>query len=779
MPYEIRKVQKGWKVFTKGTDRSHSNDPLPLARAKEQLKALYANADPADEKKGGSTLLARVLFPTASAIYDTVLGKNIFTGQGRGMIGGFDDSDWTVLYGGVEDDDAIDQGSKEDAEALVKQAEDKFDVEEATGEPEYLKQAKAYAKKAGYKDASSLKLADDGKHKLELRGVKFGSITNNDFIIYKQHFPALAEKKRKQYLARAKKIKGDWAKNKYSPNSLAINILWDGARKSGGADEDEEERELRRNMERAKLESYNGDYQRILDQKKRDLMLQNADLYRQAQEARPEGVSLFTRDQMRTLADETDREFRASLSPADYAEYLALKKKYPNWKGGFDWGRVPGISEAIQHPFLNDAVQEGTKFISDTVSDFFKTPEEKEKERKRKEACEICNKGAGYRGGEKKMNFRKEGDDPRNWGYDEEEEIEAPPPEQPQFIGDPTQFKPLPYDPNNPLMYMVGGAVPINKKLYEKAKEIVYPRYKKPSAYRSGAVVKLYKEMGGKFKENNGRPLARWFREEWQDVGNKEYPVYRPTKRVSKDTPLTASEIDPENLRLQIREKQEIRGEKNLKPFVKKGGRLAQTDEEETKIAKKIIQKVAGEQNAEVKKISETPMGDDNIRKYLPNSKILKYSELADVSNIEELLPSPKSYFFLLYERSINNGHWVVVNRYIDNGRDTICYFCSYGSKIDEPLRWNSPEQNRELGQDKPYLSILLRNSGKKLQYNNVQYQSKTSPVATCGAFATLWIKANLRDNMTLQDFHEWIAEIKKETGLSYDAIASNAISQR
>ena len=685
MPYEIRKVHKGWKVFTKGTDRSHSNDPLPLARAKEQLKALYANANPADEaKKGGSTLLARVLFPTASAIYDTVLGKNIFTGQGRGLIGGFDDSDWTVLYGGVEDDDAIDQGSKEDAEALVKQAEDKFDVEEATGEPEYLKQAKAFAKKAGYKDASSLKLADDGKHKLELRGVKFGSITNNDFIIYKQHFPAIAEKKRKQYLARAKKIKGDWAKNKYSPNSLAINILWDGARKDGG----------------------------------------------------------------------------------------------------FDWGNL--LSGAVQeglnpnnNPLLNDVVQEGTKFISDTVSDFFKTPEEKEKERRRKEACEICNKGAGYSGGGEKgedadLKRRREIQEAFYRQFPDQHPLPPPP-----------AWLPPPNDPfwlgNAPPLgdgYR-GGAVPLNKKLYEKAKEIVYPRYKKPSAYRSGAVVKLYKEMGGKFKENNGRPLARWFREEWKDVGNKEYPVYRPTKRVSKDTPLTASEIDPENLRLQIREKQEIRGEKNLKPFVKKGGRLAQTDEEETKIAKKIIQKVAGEQNAEVKKISETPMGDDNIRKYLPNSKILKYSELADVSSIEELLPSPKSYFFLLYERSINNGHWVVVNRYIDNGRDTICYFCSYGSKIDAPLRWNSPEQNRELGQDKPYLSILLRNSGKKLQYNNVQYQSKTSPVATCGAFATLWIKANLRDNMTLQDFHEWIAEIKKETGLSYDAIASNAISQR
>lgn len=585
MPYEIRKVQKGWKVYTKGTDRSHSNDPLSLARAKAQLKALYANTDDTDLKGG--------------------------------MIGGFDDEDFYRLFssaGGVkfeEDDDAIDQGSKEDAEALVKQAEDKFDVEEATGEPEYLKQAKAFAKKAGYKDASSLKLADDGKHKLELRGVKFGSITNNDFIIYKQHFPAIAEKKRKQYLARAKKIKGDWAKNKYSPNSLAINILWDGARK----------------------------------------------------------------------------------------------------EGGFDWGNL-----------LSGAVQEGTKLIGDTVSDFLKTPEQKEEERKRKEACKICaGEGSGYS----------------------------------------------------------GGAVPLNKKLYEQAKAEVYPRYKKPSAYRSGAVVKRYKDLGGKFKDNNGRPLARWFKEEWKDVGNQDYPVYRPTKRVSKDTPLTASEIDPENLRLQVREKQEIRGEKNLKPFVAKGGRLAQTDEEETKIAKKIIQKVAGEQNAEVKKVAETPMGDDNIRKYLPNAKILKYSELADVSNIEELLPSPKSYFFLLYEHSFNNGHWVVINRYINNGKDTICYFCSYGSKIDAPLRWNSPARNQELGQGTPYLTILLRKSGKSLQYNNVAYQSKTSPVATCGAFATLWIKANLRENMSLTDFHDWIKEIKDETGLSYDAIASNAISSR
>jgi len=670
MPYEIRKVSKGWKVFTKGTDRSHSNDPLPLSRAKNQLKALYANNADEDAKMRG------------------------------GMIGGFDDGDWNKLFGvyGGADDDDDDAQAKEDSEAIVRLDKDEksFDVEDATGEPEYLKLAKQFAKKAGYKDAASLKLADDGKHKLMLRGVKFGSINNNDYIIYRQHFPSIAEQKRKQYLARARKIKGDWAKNKYSPNSLAINILWDGSNK----------------------------------------------------------------------------------------------------KGGFDWA-------GLASDFVKDAAAAAPGFIIDN----FGTEEAREKKRQVDEACKVCKEGYGMSGGEKKMNFRKDGDDPRNWGYDEDvyigldgkpiskdeyqEQFKSPVepeyPEQPQFVGDPTQFQPQPYDPTNPLMYMVGGAVPINKKLYERVKAEIYPLYKKPSAYRSGAVVKRYKDLGGKFKDSEeGRPLARWFKEEWKDVGNwgkanfgalPPYPVYRPTKRISKDTPLTPEEIDPENLQLQIEEKQKIRGDSNLKPF--KGGRLAQTDAEETKVAKQILNKVAGEANAAVREISETPMSDSNIRRYFPNAKVLKYSELADVEDITTLLPQPKSFFFLLYEQSFNSGHFVSVNRYIDNGRDTICFFCSYGSKIDAPLRWNSPEKNRELGQGEPYLTELLRKSGKYIQYNRVQYQSKTSPKATCGAFATLWLKANIRDNMNLQDFHDWITEIKNETGLTYDAIAANAVSQR
>ena len=78
-----------------------------------------------------------------------------------------------------------------------------------------------------------------------------------------------------------------------------------------------------------------------------------------------------------------------------------------------------------------------------------------------------------------------------------------------------------------------------NPELYKRAKEIADKKYEKPSAYKSGFIVKTYKDMGGTYTDDKKpRNLARWYKEDWKDIGGKEYPVYRPTKRISKDTPL-------------------------------------------------------------------------------------------------------------------------------------------------------------------------------------------------------------------------------------------------
>jgi hypothetical protein len=111
-------------------------------------------------------------------------------------------------------------------------------------------------------------------------------------------------------------------------------------------------------------------------------------------------------------------------------------------------------------------------------------------------------------------------------------------------------------------------ATPINKKLYQAVKEYADIVYDKPSAYKSGFIVKTYKKLGGTYRDDNKEHnLERWFKERWSDVGNKEYPVYRPTIRINKNTPLTINEIDKKNLKSQIKLKQKIKGTKNLPPF--------------------------------------------------------------------------------------------------------------------------------------------------------------------------------------------------------------------
>ena len=108
---------------------------------------------------------------------------------------------------------------------------------------------------------------------------------------------------------------------------------------------------------------------------------------------------------------------------------------------------------------------------------------------------------------------------------------------------------------------------PANLALYEKIKEEIHKKYK-PSAYRSGMLVQKYKEAMEKLgqkaytgRKNPNEGLKRWFRESWRsDDGCIGYShknsVYRPTIRISKDTPTTFSELTPQEIAKAKREKQ-------------------------------------------------------------------------------------------------------------------------------------------------------------------------------------------------------------------------------
>ena len=112
--------------------------------------------------------------------------------------------------------------------------------------------------------------------------------------------------------------------------------------------------------------------------------------------------------------------------------------------------------------------------------------------------------------------------------------------------------------------------VVLDQELYDAVKQHASTIYPKSSGFRSGWIVRKYKSLGGKYGEDNKpKKLKQWFKEKWMDVGDKDYPVFRPSVRINKTTPLTVQEIDPSNLKKQIGLKQKYRGLKNLPPFKK------------------------------------------------------------------------------------------------------------------------------------------------------------------------------------------------------------------
>jgi hypothetical protein len=176
-----------------------------------------------------------------------------------------------------------------------------------------------------------------------------------------------------------------------------------------------------------------------------------------------------------------------------------------------------------------------------------------------------------------------------------------------------------------------------------------------------------------------------------------------------------------------------------------------------------------------LKEVKADALSDSLIRKYLPNCRILKYSQFKQFRSLDEILPNNKDYVIILYETTLNSGHWCCITKF----KDCYQYFDSYGKYPSQPLEWNKPEMNKMLGQDKPYLSMLFDKSKLRVVYNPVQFQSKKSPISTCGAYDTLRASELQKHNTTLEEFNDMLEEVKKGTGLNYDEIVSNLVHMR
>jgi len=126
----------------------------------------------------------------------------------------------------------------------------------------------------------------------------------------------------------------------------------------------------------------------------------------------------------------------------------------------------------------------------------------------------------------------------------------------------------------------MGNPVPADQKLYDRIKARIKSSSKSrwPSAYLSGQLVKEYKaamEKKGKKPYKSSSPskrsssLGRWYKEKWIDISTGEkcgaakkkgyYPVCRPSKKITADTPRTARSLTEAQKKKMVALKQKAR----------------------------------------------------------------------------------------------------------------------------------------------------------------------------------------------------------------------------
>ena len=125
---------------------------------------------------------------------------------------------------------------------------------------------------------------------------------------------------------------------------------------------------------------------------------------------------------------------------------------------------------------------------------------------------------------------------------------------------------------------------PLNRDLYEKAKQMANKTYgSHTSVFRSMGIQRNYKRLGGTYSgKKSSSKLERWKKETWIDLNqpngkggyypcghkntqNDKYPLCRPSKTISKDTPEKYQNISSDRIKRANVQKQKIKGSGNIR----------------------------------------------------------------------------------------------------------------------------------------------------------------------------------------------------------------------
>jgi len=174
------------------------------------------------------------------------------------------------------------------------------------------------------------------------------------------------------------------------------------------------------------------------------------------------------------------------------------------------------------------------------------------------------------------------------------------------------------------------------------------------------------------------------------------------------------------------------------------------------------------------------PLSDDDIKRYLRilggirNPKVYIYRDLCDHNSLESLGLDVDNPVVILYETSLNFGHWIILIMREGERQPIVEHFDSYGYKPDQEIAFVPENFRVESGQSVPHLSRLLYKSGHQIAYNAVPLQSEADNVSTCGRWCVL--RGIMRD-YSVERFRDGIMRVGKKFNMTPDEVVCTVLS--
>lgn len=159
----------------------------------------------------------------------------------------------------------------------------------------------------------------------------------------------------------------------------------------------------------------------------------------------------------------------------------------------------------------------------------------------------------------------------------------------------------------------------------------------------------------------------------------------------------------------------------------------------------------------EIDRLKYKPLSENDIFKYLGGrTKILRYSEIQGVNNIDHLL-APYGNCVILLETEPEFGHWICLKKLVRPDFKIISFFDSYGGFPDKQKHYVDEDFLLHSGQKYNKICQLLYEASFKgwiIEFSHRKLQNiRNTKMATCGHWCSIFIKSGL----TVDEFNEYI----------------------